>query len=571
MRSLLVRRARTIALGAATLVSLGSVLGAPPARAITCPAGGDLTTPAEILPERLVDEATLAQWQQTMVGLGPRFTGSPALKSWHDFLAAQLSASGFGVVREPIPLEWWHHQKWSLKLIENGVETSVPVASFYPYSGSTPEGGIVGDLVDAGLGTPAEFNAGGVAGKIAFYQEDMLPTNASIFYAVATYLHDPDMTLTPLTDYKRAAISFLTPQETASLGSARDAGAVGAIISYEASAENAAGQYTPFLTNPAASQGVPALYVDRATGNMIKAKIALGARARLELVVEKHPNDTTDDIIATLPGTNPNEVIVFNTHTDGTSASEENGTIGILSLARYFGSLPLECRRRTIVVALTPGHFHNGIGGDTDRFIANHPEIIAKSVASLTVEHLGQTEWVDDATGFHPTGLVEPGAFFGSANTIQALIANAVIAEDLRRTFVLRPYGVIYFGVGSPLNARGVPNAAYITGPNMMLSFAYNQHLDKVDYHRMAAEIRTAARVAASMDAAPTQTLCAGMPPSVPGRETGCVPEPAALSMLASGAALLAALARRRQASGTGLRHCAWIGNHSCRKKLRGT
>ena len=505
---------RTIALLAAILaISVSPILGVSPVRAITCPAGGDPTTPAEIIPELLVDEPTLAQWQQAMVALGPRFTGSPAHKSWHDFLAAQLTASGFGVVREPIPLEWWHHQKWSLKLIENGVETAVPVASYYPYSGSTPDGGIVADLADAGLGLPADFSAGNFAGKIAFYAEDMLPTTAALFYAVATYLHDPDMTLTPATDYKRAALSFLTPQELTSLGSARDSGAVGAIVSYQASPENAAGQYTPFLTSPAGSQGVPALYVDRATGDLVKAKIALGARARLELVVEKHPNDASDDIIATLPGINPNEVIVFNTHTDGTSAAQENGTIGILSLARYFGSLPLECRRRTIVIALTPGHFHSGIGGDTDRFIANHPEIIAKSVASLTLEHLGQPEWVDDATGFHPTGLVEPGAFFGSANTLQALIANAVIAEDLRRTFVLRPYGVIYFGVGSPLNARGVPNAAYITGPNMMLSFAYNQHLDKVDYQRMAAEIRTAARIAAAMDAAPTATLCAGMPP----------------------------------------------------------
>ena len=74
---------RTIAFGTAVLALL--TVGAPPARATTCPAGGDLTTPAQILPELLVDEATLAQWQQAMVGLGPRFTGSPAHKSWHDF------------------------------------------------------------------------------------------------------------------------------------------------------------------------------------------------------------------------------------------------------------------------------------------------------------------------------------------------------------------------------------------------------------------------------------------------------------------------------------------------------
>ncbi len=479
---------------------------------MSCPASGDpLTAAAEIAPELLPDETTLAAWQKYMVDLGPRFTGSPAHKQWHEFMVRQLGAAGLGIVREPIPLEWWDHKKYSLTLIEDGgIETRVPVASYYPYSGFTPEGGIVADLVDAGAGLPHEFLIGNVAGKIAFYEEDMLPLTAALFYSTATYVHDPDMTLTPLTSYKRASVSFLTPQEQTSLDVAAAAGAVGAIVSYEASYENAEGQYTPFLTNPGASQGVPALYVDRATGDLVKAKIAQGASARLELVVEKHPDDFTEDIIATLPGMS-DEVIIVNTHSDGTSAAQENGTLGVMALARYFASLPLNCRQKTMVFTLNPGHFHNGIGGDTERFINNYPEIIAKAVGSVTLEHLGQTEWVDDVTGFHATGLYELGAFFGSQNAVQLLMTHAVIAEDLRRVFVARPYGVIYFGVGSPLNARGVPNAAYITGPNMMLAFGQGQHLDKVDYSRMAAEIRTATRVAASMDATDSAVLCAGM------------------------------------------------------------
>src|SRR5262249_49338966 len=132
------------------------------------------------------------------------------------------------------------------------------------------------------------------------------------------------------------------------------------------------------------------------------------------------------------------------------------------------------------------------------------------------------------ATGYHATGLVEPGALFGSANAVQLLMKNAVQAEDLDRTFVMRPYGVIYFGVGSPLNAAGVPNAAYITGPNQMLSWAHNQHIDKVDYARMAAEVRTMTRVAASMDATDKATLCAGMWSQSPQSATGCTPVPPA-------------------------------------------
>lgn len=482
-------RALRAALLAALLAATGCGNSDPPARAsapgnpglppgpISCPVAGDLTAAAEILPERLVDEATLQRWQEEMVALGPRFTGSPALKQFHEFLVAELTSYGFSVERLPRPIHWWLHKTWSLKLIENGVETAYPVAGYFPYSGSTPEGGIVAPLADAGLGLPQDFLAGDFEGKIAFYEEDMLPTNASLFYATATYVHDPDNTLTPATPYKRASLSFLTPQESTgttqegnSLANARTAGALGSIVSYEASFDNAAGQYTPFLTAPSELREVPTLYVDRATGDLIKAKIALGASARLELVVEKHPGDFTEDIIATLPG-QTDEVLIINTHTDGTSASQENGNLGILSLARYFASLPENCRQRSIVVALIPGHFHSGFEGDTQGFIDRHPEIIEKAVGSVTLEHLGQTEWVDDlVTGFQPTGMVEPAAWFGSASTVQAIMTNAVIAEDTRRTFIVRPYGVIYFGVGSPLNAAGVPNAGYITGPNSMLS-----------------------------------------------------------------------------------------------------
>ena len=493
----------------------------PPPGPISCPDTGDLFNAAEIRPELLPDQDTLRRWQETMVNLGPRITGSPAHKQWHDFMVREFETAGLRVQRDPVPLEWWDHQTYTLTLIENGIETPIRVASYYPYSGFTPEGGVTAELVNNGLGLPQDFLLRNVRGKIAFYEENMLPLTAALFYATASYVHDPDRTLTPLTPYKRASVSFLTPQEMLSLDLAAGAGAVGAIISYEASFENAEGQYTPFLTSPEGSQGVPALYVDRITGNQIKAAIARGASARLELSGVKHVDDVTEDIVATLPGAT-DEIIIVNTHSDGTSAAQENGTLGVMALARYFAALPQACRQRTMVFTLNPGHFHSGINGDTQRFIENYPDLIGRAVASLTLEHLGQTEWVDDVTaGFHPTGMVEPAAFYGSQNLMQTLMRNAVIAEDLRRVFVARPIAVIYFGVGSPLNARGVPNASYIAGPNMMLAFGQNQHLDKVDYGRMAAEIRTFARVATAMDAADKSILCVGMLPQST-EPTGC-------------------------------------------------
>lgn len=73
--------------------------------------------------------------------------------------------------------------------------------------------------------------------------------------------------------YDRASIAFLAPQ-VESPGLARDAGAVGAIIALDYSAENAAGQFTPFQDPP---QGIPTVYVDQATGAMLRERVAQGA------------------------------------------------------------------------------------------------------------------------------------------------------------------------------------------------------------------------------------------------------------------------------------------------------
>ena len=503
-----------------------------PAPAVTCPAAGSLTTAAEVRPDLLPDTQTLQQWENYMVGLGPRLDGSPALMQWHNFLAGQLSAAGLQVTREPLALDWWDHKSWSLSLIQNGVETKVPVASYYPYSGFTPAGGVVGSLADAGMGTQAEFAAGSFTGKIAFVQFDLLPLKAGFFYTNATYVYDPDSTLTPATDYKRAWTAILSPQTSlltptmSSPALAAQAGAIGEIISFDGSFANTEGQYLPFGGYPAGSQKLPTLYVDRATGTMIQSQIVAGAKARLELLVDQHPGSSTDDIIATLPGMSSSEVVVVNSHTDGTSSSEENGGLGVIALARYFAALPQSCRPRTMIFALTPGHFYGGLSGDTGRFVAKHPEIIDKTVGSVTIEHMGQTEWVDDTTGFHPTGLYETAVWFGSATPVQVLMKNAVVAEDLRRVIISRPIGPTYFGVGAALNAAGVPNTSYITGPNMLCASGSDEHLGKFDATRMAKEIRTFARVTTDIAATSTSVLCAGMTPSESGAITACTTSP---------------------------------------------
>lgn len=473
---------------------------------------------ARIFPERLPDEATLRRWEEHMVGLGPRLDGSPALKSWHDFLAGELRGAGLDVLpSKPIKLDWWEHQSCSLTIDDGTGETAVQVAAYYPYSGYTRTDGVIGPIVDAGAGRCRDFAFRDFKEKIAFVQFDLPPLKCGIFCLRASHVHDPDATFTWATDYKRAWTAILSPETsiidpafTTTLRAARRAGAIGVVFSFDGSFDATQGQYLPFNGWPGNSAHVPALYVDRATGDLIKARIATGVRARLKLCVQEHLGSTTDDIIATLPGQSADEVIVVSSHTDGSSAAEENGGLGVVALARYFASLPLASRPRTMVFALVPGHFYGGIGGDTARFIKHHPKIIAKTVGSLTMEHLGQSEWLDDGGGLYGTGRCELAILFGSDTPIQQLMRDAVVAEDLRRTIVSRPILGTYFGVGAAFHKAGVPNASYITGPNTLCSFADNQHLGKFRVERMAAELRVFARLATAMAATPASVLRGG-------------------------------------------------------------
>jgi len=85
------------------------------------------------------------------------------------------------------------------------------------------------------------------------------------------------------------------------------------------------------------------------------------------------------------------------THTDGPDATEENGALGILALAKYFAKPPQRDRRRTLVFPLTTGHFASPWVPSIRGVIEKHPDVIKEAVAAVTVEHLGCREWMDDA------------------------------------------------------------------------------------------------------------------------------------------------------------------------------
>ncbi|MFE9789479.1 twin-arginine translocation signal domain-containing protein [Nocardia salmonicida] len=500
-----------------TVLSRRALLGAVAAVAAT--AGLAPTAHPEI-PRGLPNPGVLADDVAAMVDLGLRYPGSPGHDALVDHMHEVYERHGLRVTRDSFTFDRWSPEAMSLGITSGTATGDVPVAGPYPNSGSTPPGGISGRLVylpgvivpelahtttAASLGRlqplidaavqVALAAIGDVRGKIVVVDNPVPRLRLDVWDSITRYRHDPDGLWHGDDDYTRVWLTLLT---ASSLTAFRAAGAAGAVLILDASPANTAGQYTPFTRS---YQDLPALIVDRDQGARLRAASCEHAVLELRATRERA---SSDSLVAVLPGRRSGgEALIVHTHTDGMNAFEENGAIAQLRLAEYFARADTD---RDLVFSSVTGHFGPGLP-ETDGFIEHHPDVIARAVASVTIEHFGATEWVDTADGYGPTGQIEPTVAFHSDTGIRSVAVAATQQADLRRFALLSPIGPTFFGVGAKLHAAGVPGVAYIGGPNYLCAEGPRGHLDKFDAARMAAELGWTARLLELLDAAATGDL----------------------------------------------------------------
>src|SRR5581483_6710263 len=372
---------------------------------------------------------------------------------------------------------------------------TVPITSYFPYSGQTSAAGVSAPLVFAG--TNPAFDLGAVNGKIALVE---CPTNVRRWAEeYQTWDVYPASERFPASMRPaRASVSDLTPFAKA--------GAVGVVLAWtDISDANAADQYSPFSRPP---QGIPALYVGRDTGSRLKSMAASGATATLDLEADVTPDVPTDTIVATLAGASADEVIILNTHTDGPNATEENGALGILALMQYFSRIPRAERRRTIVCPLTTGHFAGPWVPSIRGFIQKYPDTIRKAVAAITIEHLGCLEWMDDAAmRYRATGKEEWAVAITPSKSMADALAAALPGTAARRTAVVNPVKGGFLGEGSALSRAGVPTIGFIPQPNYLLAGPADGCIDKLNPRLMHAQIEVFARTVHRIDAMTAEQL----------------------------------------------------------------
>jgi hypothetical protein len=507
---------------------------------------GGVATAASLLPPSLagsggVDRRLLPSPRQLyrdvkhMVDLGQRYPGNDAHNEFIDWLDRGFRSAGLQMLpRDPFPFTCWLADSWSLELLEGPGRGNVPVASYQPYSGNTPPSGVVGGLAYLGAAPPLALSGdpqdtttlraaidrlqagladwasaaiagipGGVAGRIVLVDAQTLPLTENDFAPLTTYVHDPDASPLATPNFKRLALSLIPPASVFA-----QAGAAGYIVTLDASDANAAGTYGPYGS---AITGLPGLLVGRETGDKLRRYAQAQPKTRLTLTATVKPS-STDQLVGILPGDgSTDEVLILNTHTDGQNAFEENGGIGLVWLARYFARLPRSRRlKRSLVFSAVSGHFAGPALPQTRGFIDRHPDLVARAAASVTIEHLGASEWVDDARGYHPTGRPDMFVIWHSQSGIAGPVAESMIANDLRHSRALRPAGDYMIAVGTAFNESGVPTVSSIVAPNYMVSWADNGHLDKFLPGRAAREVRWAADLVTRLDSIPAAQLSAG-------------------------------------------------------------
>ena len=230
---------------------------------------------------------------------------------------------------------------------------------------------------------------------------------------------------------------------------ARNTGVLGVVCAWTGMPDDEViNQYNPFTTPyPAASgvptpgdPGCPAVWVGDGTGTEL-SRLAASAQASATLVLTADitAGAATETVWGWLKGSGTTgQNIIINTHTDGPNATEENGGLGLVALARHLASLP--ARNHDMYFALVTGHFqlpqftrtipnptNAEVGNDAiSVWMLDHPSIYQAATLGVTVEHLGATMWTNVAGQYVATG----GFDWGTTYTMQRDITSTANAEQ---------------------------------------------------------------------------------------------------------------------------------------------
>lgn len=318
-----------------------------------------------------------------LCAFGPRRTGTKAEHAAGAWVAERLRAAGLQVRVEEYGFRQWVLRSWSVELVRPGLPPR-PIAT-HPIWNTRQGAGEV-DLLDVGLGTPAELDRAGVRGKAILVSGKVLLNVFPSFTSLGTYAGAAQ---------RGAAVMLATSD------------APGNRVRLLATSDNRLDD-TP----------IPAFTVGRDDLEVLKAAARAGGGAKLRWRLDaEHVDGRTRDVVAELPGSGRagRRALALCAHHDSmfTGALDDaTGVAGLLGLAAHFASLPRSARPKDLLFVAVTGHDtgfpHLGIRHWAD----THPSDVARLDAFIALDHLASKGAEDVPGGLLQRPLDEERALF---------------------------------------------------------------------------------------------------------------------------------------------------------------
>ncbi len=431
-------------------------------------------------------EAQLLDWARQLESFGPRPTGSAAHDQYIDWIEDEVSAIP-GIRTSELTYEIDRWDTGGATLSVGGA--NVPLAGAVPFSAATPAGGAAAQLVHIPTGTA--ITAANAAGKIVVRDLPWNNVPNALFFPplLGWNVYDPALTINLLGSDSTEVLA----QAGIDAAAAKTAGAAGVLMVSQLPRDQIDGTYAPYEGLPL---GIPAAFVGVDEGTSLKAAIASGTTTGTFASDVRWTPARTRTLLATLEGGNERKIVV-ESHTDGMNPVWDNGPLSMLAQARYFASLPLGCRPKTIQFAFVTGHLYQHLTGPTVReggagqlaAILDREYDEGKVAAVVVLEHLGARRYdaVVRSGGLPGKQLVAHRTLnellllpVTDSNPLRSLVRSTIYDRDVRRTAMVKglsaadlstvPHHCSFGGEGTPYVQHLLPTVSPIAAPKTLFS-----------------------------------------------------------------------------------------------------
>jgi hypothetical protein len=430
----------------------------------------------------LPSAAKMLAWIEGIVAQGIRRPGYPADRWAEAFITERFREFGLESVRcEPVLLPGWKVEHAALRAWPEGRPAeSVELSCFpLPHTGS---GTVEAQLVSL------EQASGGSNG-VVFDHLELVQLPQAFVRGLATRTHDPDGEFDELVQVLPFGARLQDVLEPA-----LEAGAAAFVGGLTGVPWETCDYYVPY---DGVLRDIPAVWVSAASARVLATLLDAGPVTAVVSVRASRDEVETYNVIGELRGPT-DEWVVIGTHHDGPWASAVEDGTGIamlLAQAQAWAAVPASERPHNLMFAAMAGHMVAGAG--TAAFIADHPDLLERIVLELHLEHAAAA---CEANGrdLVPTDAPEPRWWFTTQHDdLVDAVHQAIVAEDLRRSFVLPPdvFGATPPTDGGYFHGAGVPLVNFLTAP--MYLFDSADTIDKVHVPSLEPVSRAAAHIVA--------------------------------------------------------------------------